>query len=65
MTHVLWRSVLTAALAVWFLGTATDTPQAADKAKPKAGAKTSEVEEKVLAVFNRMATVVVNAPPGY
>jgi len=52
---------LTVALAVWFLGLSTGAPQAAEKAKPKAAADTGEVEEKALAVFNKMATFLSQA----
>jgi hypothetical protein len=84
MKHLLWWTVPIVALLLWLLGTPAGAQQAAEKAKAKAGAEqsasaadTSDVEEMALAVFNKMATflsqapklsvtyIVVNAPPGY
>jgi hypothetical protein len=69
MKHLLWRSVLTVALTLWLLGTPAGAQQAAEKADPKAGTGKAEsgaaipdVEEKALAVFNKMATFLSQAP---
>jgi hypothetical protein len=69
MKHLLWRSVLTVALTFWLLGTPSGAQQKAEKADPKAGTEKSasgtanpDVEEKALAVFNKMATFLSQAP---
>ena len=69
MKHLLWRSVLTVVLKPLLLGTPTSAPQAAEKAKPKAGAEKSaaatdgvEIEEEAKAILTRWADVLAKTP---
>src|SRR4051812_33363229 len=64
MKHVLWRTVPTVVLAVWFLGTPARAQKADSKAgtgKSESGAATSDVEEQASAILKKATDFLVQA----